>query len=130
MPSLPSTIIITDDKAGIRRALGRVKASAGLSHESFASVEKFLTTVALDRTGCVVADMPLPGMGGYDLLHRLAPVHDNLPVIVLTALDTDAMRTAARGAGAVAFFRKPVDTQALLDSVRWAIRETVTASAV
>ena len=42
------------------------------------------------------------------------------PLILLTAHDNEEMRAAARNAGAAGYFRKPVDTEALLDAIRWA----------
>jgi FixJ family two-component response regulator len=67
--------------------------------------------------------MTLCGISGLDLKHRLNARQSPLPLIFLTASDSEEMRAAARDAGAAAFFRKPVDTQALLDAVEWALHE-------
>lgn len=93
--------------------------SAGLASRAFASVEEFLAEAGLPAAGCVVADMTLPGLSGLDLKNRLNAAHSDVPVIFLTAHDTEEMRRAARDAGATGFFRKPVDSQALLDAIRW-----------
>ncbi len=124
MASGRSTIYIIDDDASVRRALTRVMTQAGLPSESFESAEAFLAAVHHGDTGCVVADMTMPGLSGIDLQTLLDSAGVKLPLILLTAHDTDETRAAARGAGAAAYFRKPVDIQALLDAVRWACHPT------
>jgi FixJ family two-component response regulator len=115
-----STIYLIDDDASVRRALMRVMTQAGLPCEAFDSAEAFLASVNEGDTGCIVADMTMPGMSGLDLKTLLDSSPHHLPIVLLTAHDTDEMRAAARNAGAAGYFRKPVDTQALLDAVRWA----------
>ncbi len=114
-------IIVIDDDSSVRRALGRVMTSGGLAWEAYGSSEEFLTSGNLEQAGCVVADMTLPGMGGIELKEKLNTTRPDLPLIFLTAHDTAEIRTAARAAGAAGFFRKPVDTQALLDAIHWAL---------
>jgi FixJ family two-component response regulator len=121
MPSSAPTIFIIDDDASIRRALGRVMTSAGLPWEAYESADQFLATADLGKAGCIVADMTLLGMSGLELKIRLNAMRHELPLIFITAHDSEEMRAAARDAGAAAFFRKPVDTQALLDAIEWAL---------
>ena len=120
MVRVRSTIFIIDDDASVRRALCRVMTSAGLECESFDSAEEFLAKAHCGMAGCIVADMTMPGMSGLELMPVLDATGIQLPLIVLTAHDSEEMRAAARSAGAAAYFRKPVDTQALLDAIRWA----------
>lgn len=115
-----STIFIVDDDASVRRALGRVMSSAGLEWEAFDSAEEFLAKAHPGMVGCIVADMTMPGMSGLELKTVLDAAGIHLPLILLTAHDGEEMRAAARSAGAAGYFRKPVDTQALLDAIRWA----------
>jgi len=115
-----SIIFFIDDDASVRRALERVMTSAGLDSVGFASAEEFIAGASLSSGGCIVADMDLLGMSGLDLLNA---AHSDLPLIFLTAKDTEEMRAAAREAGAAGCFRKPVDTQALLDAVQWALKQ-------
>jgi CheY-like chemotaxis protein len=61
-------------------------------------------------------------MSGLELIRRAVPTFPDLPFILLTANDEEETRREARSAGAAAFFRKPVDAEALLDTIRWAIR--------
>jgi FixJ family two-component response regulator len=119
MPFSHFIVYLIDDDASVRRSLGRVLNSAGLKWEAFASADEFLAAPHAAR-GCVVADMTMPGTSGLDLLRHVQAAHSPIPVILLTAHDTDEIRLAAREAGAAAFFRKPVDSQALLDAIAWA----------
>ena len=128
MPSGPSKIYLVDDDPSIRRALGRVMATAGYDHEAFASGEDFLEAADGIRAACVIADTQLPGMSGLELLRRAGLSFPGLPFILLSAGDDDDTREKARSVGATAFFRKPVDSDALLDTIRWAARPPSSAS--
>jgi FixJ family two-component response regulator len=63
----------------------------------------------------------MPGLTGFDLQQRLLSEGIQIPVIVISASDDVQVREHARELGAQVFFRKPVDDQALLDAVWWAI---------
>lgn len=112
-------IYIVDDDDSVRRALGRLIRSEGMTSEAFASGELFLAGIPDDAQGCVVMDIRMPGLTGYDVQQRLRNRGQKIPVIALSAQDDDEARHRARELGAVAFFRKPVDDQALLDSIHW-----------
>ena len=73
--------------------------------------------------GCVVLDVRMPGLAGSSLQTELASRGVSMPVIIVTADEDPETRHRARQAGAVAFFRKPVDGPALLDAIEWAIGE-------
>ena len=117
------TIFIVDDDSSVRRALARVMASAALDCETYESADQFLANADLPKHGCIVADITLPGTGGLELKSRLDATPLDLPLIFLTAQDTEELRAAARELGAKGFFRKPVDTQALLDAIEWALNQ-------
>ena len=115
-------IYIVDDDDSVRRALGRLIRSEHLDFDSFASGEEFLTALPPDAQGCVVMDIRMPGLTGHDVQEGLKRRGQTIPVIALSAQDDAESRQRARALGAVAFFRKPVDDQALLDAIHWAIR--------
>ncbi|MCX6981601.1 MAG: response regulator [Verrucomicrobia bacterium] len=119
MPQTRHTVFIIDDDASVRRSLGRVMTSAGFDSKAFASVDEFLAGASLHAKGCIVADMTMLGISSLDLRQVLKGADSALPVIFVTAQDTEEARGAAREAGAAGFFRKPVDTQALLDAIQW-----------
>jgi FixJ family two-component response regulator len=131
MHAATPTIFLIDDDNSVRRALIRVMESSGLDTRSFATAEDFLAHFNTGDElppGCVVTDMTLPGMSGLELKIHLNDSRKPIPVILLTANDTAETRAAAHGAGAAGYFRKPVDTQALLDAVRWAINPALSSS--
>ena len=114
-------VYIVDDDPAIQQALGRLMRSAGLRAETFASVIDLLDKGSFDERVCIVADIRLPDISGLDLPSLLAEQGRSRPVIFITAYDTDSNRQAAHCVGAAAFFRKPVDGEALLDAITWAM---------
>ena len=114
-------VSVVDDDASLRRSLRNLLSSAGLSVETFESAEIFLESSSLDKTGCLVLDLRMPGMGGLGLVRRLAASGSRIPVIILTAHGDEDMRQRTLQAGASAFLEKPVKGPALLDAVRSAL---------
>ena len=113
-------VYIVDDEDSVRRALGRLMRSAGMDFEAYATGEEFLDHLPADAHGCLVLDIRMAGLAGHDVMARLSDRDVELPVIALSAQDDADTRERARQLGAVAFFRKPVDDQALLDAILWA----------
>ena len=72
----------------------------------------------LDGVDCVILDLHLPGMSGFDVQEALAARGADVPVVVLTANDTPANRTRSLANGARAYFSKPVDGDTLLHALR------------
>ena len=116
-------IYIVDDDDSVRKALSRLLRAEGFDFESFSSGEAFLATLADDARGCVVMDIRMPGLTGYDIQEKLRARGHKIPVIALSAQDGEDDRARAHALGATAFFRKPVDDQALLDAITWAVRD-------
>jgi FixJ family two-component response regulator len=115
-------VAVVDDEESVRKALQRLLKAAGLSVTSFASAEEFLISGKLDSTGCLVADIRMPGMSGLDLLTELNRKHLPIPTIFITAHGDENLRMQAMRAGAVKFLAKPVDGSVLLSSVQAALR--------
>jgi FixJ family two-component response regulator len=113
-------VYVIDDDESIRRALQRLLRSADFEVRVFASAEEFLQSGNLDERACVVLDIRMPGLTGFDLQEKLASMGIRMPVIIVSAFDDADSRERARKLGAVAFFRKPVDGQALIDAIHWA----------
>ena len=96
--------------------------SAGWQERGFASAEEFLQEDPL-AGGCVIADVHLGRMSGLELLAALGNRSHPMPVILTSGVnDADMERESCR-LGALAFFRKPFDVSALLDSVRQGLVE-------
>jgi len=121
MKSAAPLVAIVDDDADVRIALARLAASAGLAVESFASGAAFLHSIDDHEPDCVVLDLHMPGMSGFDVQNELATKHAAVPVIVITAHDTPESRTRAIHLGARGYLGKPVHDQTLLDAINVAM---------
>ena len=119
--SPPRLVSVVDDDASLRRALRNLLSSVGLRVETFASAEEFLSSAHREDTGCLVLDLRMSGMQGFDLLRHLATSATPIPVVILTAHGTEEAREQCLQAGAVAFLRKPFQASILLDAVRTAL---------
>lgn len=71
---------------------------------------------------CVVLDLHMPGMSGFEVQSALARVKPALPVVIITGHDTAESRSRAFALGACAYLPKPVDHEALLDAIEAATR--------
>jgi len=114
-------VAIIDDDESYRLAVQRLLKSAGFSVQSFASAESFLSSGQQHETGCLIADIRMPGMSGLDLQARLVSDHYSIPTIFMTAHGDENMRLQAMRAGAVKFFTKPFDGETLIEAVRVAL---------
>ena len=117
-------IYVIDDDESVRKAFSRLLRSAGFASEVFPGPEEFLAGVTQKEDTCIIADLRMPGFTGFDLQKELSRRGLRIPVIMVSASDDTQTREMARTLGAVAFFRKPVDDQALLDAVWWALSKT------
>jgi FixJ family two-component response regulator len=105
-------IAIVDDDFWVREAIANYLRSRGFPVAAFPSAEDFLRSDDLDRTTCVVIDIQLPGLSGFELQRELRAAGRTTPVIFVTALADEDVRTRAMAAGAVAFLRKPFEAAA------------------
>jgi len=112
------TVSVVDDDQSLRRSLSNLLTSVGFQVDTFASAEEFLSSSQQENTGCLVLDLRMGGMNGFDLLRHLAAIGSRIPVIILTAHDDDEARQRFREAGAVAFLGKPVRADALLNAIK------------
>jgi FixJ family two-component response regulator len=123
-PDQTSIVYIVDDDPSVRGALARLLRSAGLETREFASGDEFMDAGIGSGKSCVVAEALMPGGAGIDLPLRLRQSGRDIPVVLLTAEGNGQSRAAARSAGAFSFFRKPVDAEAFLDAVEWALGDS------
>jgi len=121
MCNFPTRIYIVDDEPSVCTAYARLVRSAKMEARTFASVEDFVGSTFSDQNACVISDIQMPGTSGLELPTMLERAGHRLPVIFITAHDTPETRDRAQRVGAAAYFRKPVDDQALLDAIAWAL---------
>jgi FixJ family two-component response regulator len=115
------TVYVVDDEPAVRDSLAMLLRSVGLRVEAFASATAFLDAYAPALTGCLVADVRMPGMSGLALQEALAALGSTLPVIIVTGHGDVAMAVRAMKAGAADFIEKPFNEQTLLDAVHRAM---------
>jgi RNA polymerase sigma factor (sigma-70 family) len=116
----PTVFVVEDDEA-VRSSLRTLLRLKGFPADAFASAEEFLAAWRREWTGCLVVDLRMPGMSGLELLTRLRELGCDLPAIVITAHGDVANTRSSFRAGAVDFFEKPVDNEALLRAIREAL---------
>ena len=122
----PLTVYIVDDDASVRDSLALMLGLAGYRTALFADAESFLVALRPDWSGCVLADLRLPGKSGLELQAALASAGVGLPVVIITAHgDVPAARAAFR-ADAVDFIEKPFDQAQVVAAIESAFsRETL-----
>ena len=113
-------VYIIDDDVSVRTALERLLISAGIRARTFSGAREFLKAGVPTGPACIITDVKMQGMSGLELHRKLAAEGARVSFIFVTAYDTPAARREAREAGAIAYFRKPVDDQALIDAIQWA----------
>ena len=114
-------IAIVDDEESIRRALGRLVRAAGLEARTFCCGGEFLDAVKDHAFDCVVLDVHMPQVSGFDVQESLTLVGSNIPVVVITGRDSEETHARVMAGGAVAYLRKPVDETALLSALNAAV---------
>ena len=114
-------IAIVDDDESVRRSLHRLVRSAGYAVETFASASDFLAWLPRGRAACLVLDVHMKEMTGFELQQRLA-----VPIVFMTAHDDTATRTRLETSGAVGHLWKPFEEAAMLDVIRRALGEEPT----
>lgn len=114
-------VAIVDDDECVRIALVGLMKAAGLPVRSFASAEEFLNSGQQHQTACLIADIRMPGMSGWELQAQLCAERRKIPIIFITAHGDEDVERHALTAGAVGFLRKPFDDEILLECVRTAL---------
>ena len=111
-------VSIVDDDVSVGLSTRRLIRSFGFTAECFGSAEEFLASGHVERTGCLILDVRMPGIDGLELQRRLAADGRPIPIVFLTGRASDEEERQALQAGAVAFLRKPVGREPLLRVVR------------
>ena len=121
MSKVRPLIAVVDDDKSVGKALNRLLRSAGLNVETFASGVEFLKSLQNHSPDCVVLDLQMPQVDGFEVQSRLAQRGAHLPVIAMTGWDIPGACERATERGAKAYLHKPVDEKALLDAIAIAI---------
>jgi FixJ family two-component response regulator len=114
-------VVLVDDDSSISNALVRMLKLAGFTPLTFGSAEALLAARSAASAECLVLDVHLPGLTGFELYERLQSEGGMPPVIFITAYDEPESRDQAGAAGAAAYFTKPFSGNDLVSAVRQAI---------
>ena len=117
----PRVIGVVDDDASIVRALTRLLRTVGFTVKGFTSGEELLAWDGLETLDCLIVDVHLGGLTGFDVQERIASMRSSLPVIFITAHDDAATSERARRNGEGEYLRKPFDESALIGAIHTAL---------
>jgi FixJ family two-component response regulator len=117
-------IYIVDDDVSVRRSLKLLMVSYGLAVETFSSAEEFFSDVRNKTPGCLILDIHMPGLDGWDMLQKFTEKGHNHQVIVITADNDDSFKEKALKAGAVGFLQKPFEDHYLLHMINLVLNKT------
>lgn len=115
-------VSIVDDDEPVREALKNLMRSARFDVEGFASAEEFLASKRLNDTECLILDLYLPGMNGFELQDRLNADRCGIPIIFITAHADETARQRALRGGAIEMLGKPVRRERLFKAIQSAIQ--------
>jgi FixJ family two-component response regulator len=121
MPTPPRTVVIVEDDESLRQAMHRMLAVADFDPEAFASPEAALASPRSAEAACLVLDVQLPGLSGFELFDCLVAAGTRPTVIFITAFDGPIPRKRAAERNAAAFLTKPFRGTELVAAVRRAI---------
>ncbi|MGZ5165155.1 MAG: response regulator transcription factor [Burkholderiales bacterium] len=111
-------IAIVDDEVFVRRAVARIVRSAGYAVASYGSGHEFLKSLESSRPACVLLDLHMPPLNGFEVQAALVDSDYRIPVLFITADHCEETVTRATDLGASACLRKPVDAEVLLEAIR------------
>ena len=114
-------ISIVDDDESVRRTTTLLIESFGFRAAAFESAETFLRSGRLHDTSCLIVDVQMPGMNGLQLQSHLSAAGCGIPIIFITAYESNDSRQRALQAGAAAFLGKPFSDEQLLQIIRSAL---------
>jgi FixJ family two-component response regulator len=114
-------VAVVDDDPSMLKSIEYLLDAYGFGVEVFDSAESFVRREPFRNISCLVLDIHLGGMSGFDLGRFLTARGYRVPIIFITAVDDEASAKEANDAGCVAFLRKPFPSSHLLDAIRQAI---------
>ena len=111
-------ILIVEDDASMRRSIGRLLRASGFECVELDSAEALLNSEDPDAWDCLVSDIQLPGLSGFQLMESVRRSRPAMPVVLVTAYDEPKTRNRALQNHRVAYLVKPFEATALVDAIR------------
>jgi len=121
-PGKPTVLIVDDDQVVSQHLMSLLRAAGYPSKSTLDPVQGFMVAQK-ERPGLILLDINLPAGGGLRLLERLTKTTNTqqIPVVVITASEDQALEGEARTKGAAGFMRKPIDSELLLAAITTAL---------
>lgn len=101
----------------MRTAFRRLLSCRGFRVEEYSGAQEFLAVWETHRPNCLLLDLHMPGLNGFDVLETLHASEHPIPVIVITAHDEPGTAERSCALGASDYLRKPVERAALLAAI-------------
>jgi FixJ family two-component response regulator len=114
-------VFVVDDDISVRESLESLIRFAGWQPQTFASAQEFLSRPPVLVPNCLVLDVALPDLNGFDLQKRIATDRIAMPIIFISGHGDVPMAVRAMKAGAVEFLNKPYSDEILLGAIQQAI---------
>ena len=121
-------IYIVDDDESVCRALKVMLVSLNFEVRTFFSAEEFFSAVPNSEPGCLILDLHLPGLNGWQAQQRLLKTGSKRPVIIITADKNDRLGEMVLKSGATKFLQKPFQDFALIDAINSALKSGMSAN--
>jgi FixJ family two-component response regulator len=115
-------ISIIDDDASVREAVQRFLRALGYVAHAFASADEFLRWSQVTDNSCLIMDVKMPGMTGLELQRQLQIQGFQVPIIFITSVEDESIRTQALNSGAVSFLTKPFEIRTLIKHLEEALK--------
>ncbi len=116
-----SLVSVVDDDESVRESLPDLLKEFGFAVQPFKSGEEFLASEYVVHTKCLILDIAMPGMSGFDVQRELKHRKQQIPIVFITAHKDETARPSVSGEGAVACLLKPFSDMALLQAMRVAL---------
>ena len=113
----PSVIAVLDDEPQMRKALRRLLGSHGFRVEDYGHGNDLLAALPTHPADCLVLDLHMPEVSGFDVLVAFATQHITTPVVAITGHGEPGTGERVLALGASAYLTKPVDESALLAAI-------------
>jgi FixJ family two-component response regulator len=121
--SRSSLIAVVDDDISVRESVESLLKSVGFRVNTFSSAEEFMDSPRLSVADCLILDVRLEGMSGPDLQRELKSAGRLIPIVFVTAHETEALRERMMADGAIDCLLKPFTDDTLLGAVERALVE-------
>lgn len=114
-------IAIVDDEESVCRAFARLLRAYSFDPQIYPSGREFIDSLSHSIPACVIVDVHLGDMNGFEVLGRVSGMRINIPAILVTARDEPAVRRDFALCAATALLSKPVGADSLLNAIEAAI---------